>query len=75
MTQEQIVFRFPVLWEGWACDSTGWIIEREDGSRYLRLTNHGSPYEANPEELLERIAEYEKVINLTRKALDILNSK
>lgn len=38
------IFRFPVLWEGWECDSIAFVMEREDGTRYVKMTNHGSPY-------------------------------
>ena len=73
VTEEIIVFEFPILWEGWACDSTGWIVQRADGSRYIRMTNHGSVYEAKPDEILERIDKYKSVLNLTYKALALLN--
>jgi hypothetical protein len=68
------VFQFPVLWEGWEIDSKGWVAEREDGTRALILTNHGSEYEADPEILEDRIAEYQRVIVETQKALSMLNT-
>jgi len=66
---DKIIMEFSVLWEGWECDSKGWVKEREDKTRYLVLTDHGSPYEAKPEDLLNRIKSYEEVIELSKKAL------
>ena len=71
-TKDKVVMEFPVLWEGWECDSTAWVMERADGTRYLKMTNHGSEYEAEPEELTDLIAEYEKVLTKTREALALL---
>lgn len=72
MTQEKIIFEFSVLWKEWEGDAVAWIIERDDKTRYLRMTHHGSPYEAKQDELLERIDEYENTLNQTRKALSLL---
>ena len=63
---------FTVLWDGWECDSKAWVMERPDGTRYLRMTNHGGAYEAKPEELRDKLCEYEKVMADTRKALELL---
>ena len=63
---------FPVLHEAWECDSRGWVMERKNGTRYLKLTIHGSEYEADPHELFDRIKEYERVIELTNIALEEL---
>ena len=70
--RDKEIYSFTVLWKGWECASAAWIIERPDGSRYLVMTDHGSPYMADPNELVERIAEYQDVINQTNKALEIL---
>lgn len=70
--QDKEIFEFTVLWEAWECDSKGWVMERPDGTRYLSTTSHGSEYEAKPEELHERIAEYERVLNETRQALELI---
>ena len=66
------IFKFTVLWAGWECDSDAWIMERPDGTRYLRMTNHDEEYEAKLEELHARISEYEAVIAQSRKALAML---
>lgn len=71
-TEDKVLLEFPVLWEGWDCDSKAWVMERPDGTRYLRMTNHGSPYESSPEALHNRIAEYERTLRLTRNALQLL---
>ena len=64
---------FPVLWRGWECDSTAWIMEREDGTRYLRITNHGDPREAHPDFLVRKLLEYESAVRETKKALALLS--
>lgn len=69
---DRVLLEFPVLWEGWDCDSKAWVMERPDGTRYLRMTNHGNQYESNPRELHDRIAEYERTLRLTRNALQLL---
>ena len=68
------IFEFPVLWLAWEIDSKGWVAEREDGTKTLILTNHGSEYEAEPEILEDRIAEYQRVIGETQKALSMLDA-
>lgn len=70
--KDKVVLEFPVLWEGWECDSTAWVMERLDGTRYLCMTNHGGKYEAKIDELHDRIAEYETVLAKTREALALL---
>ena len=69
---DKVLMEFPVLWEGWECDSTAWVMERPDGTRYLIMTNHGSAYEANTDELHERISMYEAVLEQSREALAML---
>lgn len=71
-TEDKVLLEFPVLWEGWDCDSRAWVMERPDGTRYLRMTNHGSPYESSPKALNSRIDEYERVLRLTRNATQLL---
>lgn len=69
---DKILLEFAVLWEGWECDATAWVMERADGSRYLKMTNHGVAHEAEPGELSARISEYEKVLAKSREALALL---
>ena len=69
---DKIIYSFPVLWEGWECDPEAWIIERLDGTRYLKMTNHGGGYIAEASELHERIKEYASVIEKTEKAIRLL---
>jgi hypothetical protein len=69
---DKVLLEFTVLWEAWECDSKAWVIERADGTRYLKMTNHGEAYEARVHELHERIADYENVLKQTREALELL---
>jgi hypothetical protein len=70
--EDKIIFTFPVLWEGWECDPTAWVMERKDGTRYLKMTDHGSPYEAKISELISKIFYYETVIQKSKNALELL---
>lgn len=70
-TTDKIIFEFPVLWEGWECDSVGWIMEREGGTRYAKMTNHGRPYIAPLYELGNKILEYTNATNKTKQAIEI----
>ncbi len=74
-TSDKELFRFDMLWLGWECDPYAWIMERPDGTRYLQMTNHGSPYEADPVELVERIQYYKTVLADSEKALTMLDEK
>ncbi len=69
-TNWKLVFHFPVLYEGWECDSDAYVIEAKE-HKYLLMTNHGSFYVSSTKELKERIKEYERVINETRKAIEL----
>ncbi len=69
---DKVLLEFPVMWVCWEFDSKALVMERPDGTRYIRMTNHGSPYKANPAELRERISEYESVLEQTRNALELL---
>lgn len=69
---DKVLLEIPVLWESWECDSTAWVMERADGTRYLKMTNHGDGYEAQLDELHERIAAYLNVLEKSREALSLL---
>lgn len=70
---DKIIFTFPVLWHEWECDGTAWVMEREDGTRYLKMTNHGGQYISETSELTSRIDYYESVIKDSKKALELLS--
>ena len=72
MKQEKVLLEFPVLWGVWKFDPTALVMERADGTRYLKMTIYGGDYEATNEELTWRIAEYEKVLMKSREALALL---
>lgn len=71
---DKVIFEFPILWEGWECDSKAWVMERTDGTRYLKMTSHGGEYTAQAEELDERLKEYRVVIEKTEEALRLLRA-
>lgn len=67
------LLEFPVMYSGWECDYVGWVKERADGSRVIVLTNHGTPYEASPQELRYCMAKYQDALDKSQDALDLLN--
>jgi len=69
------IYAFRVMWAGWYSESAAWVMEREDGTRYLQMTNHGTLYEAGPKELIEKIEEYRGAIATAEKALKELLKK
>ena len=70
--QAKIVFHFDIAHSGWECDSEGWVVEYLNGTRRLILTNHGSPYFAEKTELLDLLDEYEKLVQRTEKAYELI---
>lgn len=68
------VYHFPVLWDGWECDSNGFVCKDDSDNKFYVLTNHGDPYISNEKELKEKIKEYKEVIQLTEKAIKIKNN-
>jgi rhamnose utilization protein RhaD (predicted bifunctional aldolase and dehydrogenase) len=69
----KVVFEFPILHSGWDLDSIGYVVDN-NGSKILILTNHGVDYMADPYELETKIAEYQKTIMQTQKALTLLKT-
>jgi hypothetical protein len=75
MSEDKVVFQFDVLYAGWDCDSIAEVMERPDGSRYLRMTNHDAPYEADVQQVLDKITEYEKAIAESQWAIRLLKGE
>jgi hypothetical protein len=69
----KIVFEFPILHENWENDQVGYVVDN-NGSKMLILTNHGVDYIADSFELDIKIAEYQKIIMETKKALTLLKT-
>ena len=72
LKEDKIIFTFPVLWHEWECDGTAWIMEKEDGTRYLKMTDHGGEFVATENDLIERLNYYSGVQSDSQKALDLL---
>jgi len=70
--EDKIIYEFPVLYKGWDCDNTAWIMERTDGTRYLKKTSHLMPYEATIEGLEETLKGYTDVVEKTQIAIKLL---
>jgi hypothetical protein len=66
------VKRFTVLHPGWECDSAGLIARDSAGKHQLILTNHGSPYLAEHDELEEQISKLRKWLHEAEEAEELL---
>jgi CRISPR/Cas system CSM-associated protein Csm4 (group 5 of RAMP superfamily) len=60
-----------VLWSGWECDGTAWIVE-DQGQKRLVASNHGELYFADKDFLEEKMKEYKEAIAETENALAML---
>ena len=69
----KVLYRFPVLWESWECDSEGWIVE-DSGQPKLVFTNHGSAYFASEDALTERMFCYHAALLKSAEALEMIRS-
>jgi hypothetical protein len=66
------VMRFRVLRHGWECDPWGWVAMRPDGTQTILLTDHGTKFEAMPDDLLDLLREYQQVITDTHAAMTMV---
>jgi len=64
--------QFTVLFPGWECDSEGYIIIDTDNVRHLMMSNHGIWYEAQAEDIIERISYYKSIIEESTQVLETL---
>ena len=74
MEEAKKIFEFEVLYSGWEGDNEGWVMENPDGTRWIKMTSHGTEYEADPMELTLKAEEYMYAIKNTRKALELLDA-
>lgn len=70
---ERIISTFKVAHVGWEMDNVGAVVELEDGTRRLVLTNHCSPYIADPSELNNLISRYIRELSGMQAALDAVD--
>jgi len=70
-----VLCKFDLAYPGWECDSEGWVVEDEYKERFIVLTNHGGPYFAEREELLNQINSYHSLIVQTFNALNMFDGK
>lgn len=66
---------FPVLYQGWECDSVAFVVQTYAGNRYLMGTNHGRAHFLSRKEARAWIALYRTAIRLTTQALDLTRKK
>jgi hypothetical protein len=60
-----------VLWSGWECDPTAWIVV-DNGRNRLVASNHGSLYFEDEKFLQNKIKEYELAIEKSKELLNML---
>lgn len=68
----EILAEFPTVVWGWECDMYYWIICDPSNRVYIGATNHGSFYEAKPDELTYQISKLNSYIEATQQALSML---
>lgn len=71
----RIILTFPVLYSGWECDETAWVVGKADGTSALIMTSHGAPYVADSLQLATRVHEYKKALADAEYALALLKGE
>lgn len=66
---------FSALYRGWDCDGTYYLCKDMNDIYVLVCTSHGSPYIGSPEELQDKIEEYEEVLKATRDVYLLLREQ
>jgi hypothetical protein len=68
------IFEFDVAWVGWEGDYKGGILEDSEGVRYLTFNSGKYPHVENDaiEKLEGKVKEYERLVEQTKKAIDVL---
>lgn len=62
-----------VLWSGWECDSTAWVVEHEGKNKFV-TTNHGQPSFVDVSFLKGKIDEYRKAIEQSEKLIALVEN-
>ncbi len=61
-----------VLWSGWEADYYAWVVEYE-GKRKLVTSDHGHKYFSDKDFLINKIKEYEKAIEDSKRLISLLD--
>jgi hypothetical protein len=69
----KVIFKFEVAHIGWESDNWVWVMEDENGKRWLESTNHGMRYKMNAQEVKEHIANYEALIECSKNGLALVD--
>jgi hypothetical protein len=73
--QLTLIKSFPVLWEGWECDSEWYLTQNSNGDKILVASDFGRARLGSPEELKERIEYYKEITKISEEILKELESK
>ena len=60
-----------VLWSGWECDYYAWVVE-DEGEKKLVTSDHGHRSFSDKEFLINKIKEYEKAIEDSKRLISLL---
>ena len=85
MTVEQVRRAYPdaeailghatVLHIGWEMDNEAFVVVMRDGERVLLTTSHGGIYEAEPEYLSAKVADYKRASDESAALLRLLSER
>lgn len=71
---EKILHEFTIVYAGWECDSTGWVVQFDDGGIEAVETSHNAFYISNENGLQDHITEAQESIDGLVKAIEILKT-
>ncbi len=69
---DKVLTTLRVLWHEWESDGWAAVLESQQGERFVVTTDHGGLVRSSSTLLMERIEEYEQVIQEARNALSLL---
>lgn len=72
MSKDQVLFRFPALWQNWECDPWCYVLQRPNGSRYFSFSQV-DPKPINRKYIEGLLKDYENAIVETKKAIGLVD--
>ena len=73
--QLTLIKSFPVLWEGWECDSEWYLTQNSNGDKILVVSDHSSLRIGQAYELEDKLEHYREVIEKTEEIMKELETK
>ena len=69
--QYRVLKKIDVLWSGWECDGSAWLVQTDDGPKIV-MSDHGQKHFDNGDELRARIFAYNEAIRETEELLKMV---